>query len=449
MDIKKPRLLVLTDIGGDPDDEQTLIRLLTYANEFDIEGIIPEFWKSDEHKERMGIPKNQMKLVRKIVDAYGKVRDNLKKHKKGYPAADKLSSKIKRGKVNVPFTLDEEVGDVKNIIGKDKDTEGSEWIINLVDKDDLRPLNIVVWGGTADLAQALWKVRKNRDKEEIKDFISKIRVHAIDDQDITSPWIRNNFPDLFYIFNHARNGNKWNSCYRGMFLGGDESLTSKDWVLQNVKKDHGPLGKCYPLNTGTGDNPYGCLKEGDTPSWLYFLPVGLNKPEHPEWGSWGGRFNKIKEGNIYRDAIDEVNNVKNHRVTVWRWRPYFQNDFQARMDWCVESYKNANHNPVAVVEGDESKEILQKTVKTGERITIDASDSYDPDEDNIEYKWWIYREAGSYEGKIKIKGKRASKVTVEVPANGVNKNFHLILGVTDDGEPPLTAFRRLIFEIEN
>lgn len=36
----KPRLLVLTDIGGDPDDQQLMIRLMTYANEFEIEGLI-------------------------------------------------------------------------------------------------------------------------------------------------------------------------------------------------------------------------------------------------------------------------------------------------------------------------------------------------------------------------------------------------------------------------
>ena len=36
----RPRLVVLTDIGGDPDDQQSMIRLMTYANEFEIEGLI-------------------------------------------------------------------------------------------------------------------------------------------------------------------------------------------------------------------------------------------------------------------------------------------------------------------------------------------------------------------------------------------------------------------------
>ena len=36
----RPRLLVLTDIGGDPDDQQSLVRLMVYANEFEIEGLV-------------------------------------------------------------------------------------------------------------------------------------------------------------------------------------------------------------------------------------------------------------------------------------------------------------------------------------------------------------------------------------------------------------------------
>ena len=49
-----PRLLVLTDIGDDPDDEQSLVRLLVYANKFDIEGFVTELWWKDTHNGRHG-----------------------------------------------------------------------------------------------------------------------------------------------------------------------------------------------------------------------------------------------------------------------------------------------------------------------------------------------------------------------------------------------------------
>ena len=36
----KQRLVVLTDISNEPDDEQSLVRLLVYASDFDIEGLV-------------------------------------------------------------------------------------------------------------------------------------------------------------------------------------------------------------------------------------------------------------------------------------------------------------------------------------------------------------------------------------------------------------------------
>ena len=36
--LTKPRVIVLTDITNEPDDEQSMVRFLCYANEFDVEG---------------------------------------------------------------------------------------------------------------------------------------------------------------------------------------------------------------------------------------------------------------------------------------------------------------------------------------------------------------------------------------------------------------------------
>ena len=38
--LERIRLIIETDAGGDPDDEQSLVRFLLYANEWDVEGII-------------------------------------------------------------------------------------------------------------------------------------------------------------------------------------------------------------------------------------------------------------------------------------------------------------------------------------------------------------------------------------------------------------------------
>jgi hypothetical protein len=278
--------------------------------------------------------------------------------------------------------------------------------------------------------------------------VSKIRVHAIGDQDDTGPWIREQFPGLFYILDHARDGDKMHSCYRGMFLGGDESLTARAWVDAHVRRNHGPLGAFYPPETWTGPNPHGTLKEGDTPSWFYFLQNGLNVPAEPSFGGWGGRFAPCGTGSrAWQDAQDTVEGETSGRATVWRWRPHFQRDFQARMDWCVQPAGGANHAPVAVVNGEKGKQPVRISAMPGERITFAAADSYDPDGGAQRFRWWIYREAGTYEGEVTLDDARYPQASLRVPLDAAGTTFHVVLEVTDDGTPPLTGYRRAIVAV--
>ena len=80
-----------------------------------------------------------------------------------------------------------------------KDSEGSNWIIKVLEEEDNRPLWISVWGGVNTLAQSLDKIKKTKSQKEAKRLISKLRVYTISDQDDSGLWIRNNFPDLFYL----------------------------------------------------------------------------------------------------------------------------------------------------------------------------------------------------------------------------------------------------------
>jgi hypothetical protein len=439
----RPRLVVLTDIGGDPDDEQSLVRLLVYSNEFDIEGIIPQLWLNHSGRHGTLSPNSQMALVRDMIGLYGQVQENLARHADGYPAEPYLRGVLKRGMVDVPHPG--KTKDIFSFVGAGKDTEGSDWIISVVDRSDPRPVDINIWGGSADLAQALWKVRDERSQSELDSFISRIRVHAIGDQDDTGPWIRDNFPDLFYILDHARDGDKMHSCYRGMFIGGDESLTTREWIDKHVRHDHGPLGEFYPPKTWTGPNPNSALKEGDTPSWFYFYENGLNVPSEPEFGGWGGRFSP--NGRYYQDAEDTVDDETSGRATVWRWRPAFQNDFQARMDWCVKSYSEANHNPIAIINGDSSRKPLRISASPGDTVRLDASESSDPDGDSITCKWWIYGEAGTYQPMDSTTYSTSAKSSLQIPSDASGKNIHVILEIRDDGLPPLMGYRRVIIEV--
>lgn len=317
---ERPRLAVLTDIGGDPDDQQALVRLMVYSNEFDI-GLLLASSAGIPGELKQAVVRPD--LIRATIQAYGQVLPNLKNHAQGWPEADGLLEKVKPGN---PLRGREH-------IGEGHDTDGSKALIQLVDAGSpAGPLNIAIWGGQTDFAQALWQVKKNRGADGLAEFVKRLRVYDIDDQDKLAEWIRQEFPGLFYILAKAAPGrDKREGLSRGMYLAGDESLTSRDWIEKHVRSK-GPLGALYPVKTWTAPNPHSCMKEGDTPSWFFFLPTGGNDPADPSKPGWGGQFLKEPDG-WYRDAPAEKG--ADPRTAVSRWRPAFQADFARRMDWCL------------------------------------------------------------------------------------------------------------------
>jgi len=452
----KHRLIVLTDIEADPDDSQTLIRLLLYSNQIDIEGLIAT---TSTHQRKWVFPES----IREIVKAYGQVQPNLLKHEPGFPAAEKLLSLVKQG---LPVYGMEGVGE-------GKDSEGSEWIIKVLEENDDRPVWVSVWGGPNTLAQALWNIRQTRSSLEADRLIAKLRVYTISDQDDSGPWMRKEFPGLFYIVSVGGGyGSATWSAIRNNIRGIDNYRISNEWITKNIQQGHGPLGAKYP------DVAYGM--EGDTPSWLNLILNGLSNPEHPDWGGWGGRYEYYKpepQSNVnsrfpgrepaepetrpiwtnakdtytpripnqYGRAIrkDTVTFTDN-QVTLWRWRDDFQNDFAARMEWCTKSYEEANHPPVPHVNGPE-----EFTVKSGDIFSLDADGTTDPDGDNLSYWWFQYPEPGSYDKEINFRlAENLYNVhTIVAPEVEKPETIHFILKVTDKGKPALSRYKRVIVNV--
>jgi hypothetical protein len=447
----KPRVLVLTDIENEPDDAQSLVRFLTYGNQWDVEGLIAT---TSVHMQK----KVAAWRIREIVAAYGKVRDNLERHEPGYPSADYLLSVLHESYPDYGLRA----------VGEGKDSAGSEWIIKVVDKSDSRPVWVTVWGGPNCLAQALWKVRVTRSPAEVDQFVAKLRVYTISDQDDSGPWLRKEFPKLFYIcspgyhaggaYHYATWSGISGDKFHGRFGGADFSIVDNPWLDQHVRSK-GPLGAQYPKTE--------YLMEGDTPSFLNLVNNGLSNSEQPDWGGWGGRyefylpryqkwFPAPEPRPFWSDAVDEVRgtdgnwHTSNH-ATIWRWRFAYQNDFAARMIWSVTTnYAEANHPPVPKL-----GHAAQLSAKPGERVNLSAVGSTDPDGDELSYQWFYYPEPGTFtmstarSGQpLTIENADQAQAWFVVPTSGMLRNgtMHIILAVTDTGKPPLTRYQRIIVD---
>jgi hypothetical protein len=447
--VAKPRVFVLTDIENEPDDAMSLVRFLVYSNQFDVEGLGAT--TSIHQPDKVAAWR-----IREIVAAYEKVRDNLELHEPGYPTAESLRGVTYEGRPEYGMKA----------VGKEHDSVASERLIAAVDREDARALWVPVWGGPNVLAQALWKVRETRSRAHLDAFVAKLRVYTISDQDDSGPWIRKNFPALFYIaspgfhgggaYHHATWSGISGDKFHGRFAGGDFAIVDNPWLDEHVRKK-GPLGAQYPRVE--------FLMEGDTPSFLNLIDNGLSDPEHPDWGGWGGRYELYlprmekwfadpETRPLWTNAEDEVMgadgswHTSNH-ATIWRWREAYQNDFVARMDWSVKPRAEANHPPLAKAQAD------RLGAKPGDRVTLSAAGSSDPDGDALSYSWFYYGEAGSLSTQngrtgapLTIEGATARDASFVVPKNAFKLGtMHIVLAVTDDGSPRLTRYRRVIVNV--
>jgi Cellulose-binding Sde182, nucleoside hydrolase-like domain/Cellulose-binding protein Sde0182, C-terminal domain len=444
--LEKPRVIVLTDITNEPDDEESMVRFLVYSNEYDVEGLIAttSVWLRDKVRPDQ---------IRERIQAYGRVRENLLKHAPGYPTAEHLLSVTKAGRPE--FGMEG--------VGPGKASEGSRHIIEVVDRPDERPVWVCVWGGANCLAQALWDVKYTRSRQELDAFVSKLRVYTISDQDNSGRWMRITFSNLFYIVTPSEVGHS--EYYKATWTGisGDRQyknspfykfeLVDNPWLRKNIINGHGPLGALYP------ELKY--IMEGDTPSFLGLISNGLGSRISPSYGGWGGRYVLCQtyaethpiwtNARGSQDTVVADNGVEytSDQATIWRWREAYQHDFAARMDWCVAtSFGAANHNPVAAFENDKSKAVVKMTVKSGQRVKLSAAGTYDPDGDEIFYHWFVYREAGTYAGTVDIQNSTSQQASFTAPQVTQAKEIHVILELRDDGEPSLYSYRRVVVTVQ-
>ena len=460
----KPRLVVCTDIAPadvEPDDMESMVRLMAYADCFEIEALITSVgWNCDPY------PLEWQQYLYRVITAYAKDVPNLmrrsgqKKHlslKKengqqelGYwPSAEYITSRAVMGSM---------YGGIRSI-GDRNDSPGSELLIRLADEDDPRPIYVAAWGGANTLAQAIWRVKQSRSAYELAKFVRKFRLFTITDQDMkydmrmdraysSHMWLRKEFQnDLQFIWDEGA----WQEqC----------ELGKQHWQQhqQNIQ-GHGALGREYPN--------YKWGVEGDTPSFLYVMPNGLNNPEDPLQCGWAG----YHERGICADSLTTAwtswkEPVRSISVGYkQRFYPDELNDFCARMQWAAEGRGNLNpyivftpqvkfDHPLSLegaamaVSNDTITLTVPPSVGKNDVFTIrmDASKSFDPDGDGLSFLWWQQPEIGHT--RIAIEASDESIATIRIPAKAIGDTVHLICEVHDNGPFHLVSYRRIIITIK-
>ena len=451
---QKPRIIVTSD--GEIDDQCSMVRFLLYANEWDIEGIITSSSQYHWHGHKWAGDD----WVQPYLDAYAKVHPNLVKHDSGYPTPKYLQARTLLGNVETEGEMD-------------AITPGSQHIVKvLLNESDDHPVWLQAWGGTNTIARALKSIEEEH-PEKMAYVANKIRFFFIWEQDSTYQtyirphWGKYNIPTIISdqfiaIFYHWK---KYLPMEQQAYL-------AASWMKPNILENHGPLCALYPAHE-QGDKGFDAgdfRSEGDSPAFLHTIPTGLRSMESPGWGGWGGRYVRVRD-NTWLDPVADPayrypkgrwytgsawgrtrlkKGIANDAALTaylkpqWRWLDAIQNDFAARADWCVKPYAQVNHAPVVKL-----AHALDLKFQPGQKVSLSASGTTDPDGDELVYRWWQYQQADTYEGAIDIVNTRKQDASFTVPGHGgKGKTIHVICEVTDNGTPPLTRYRRVVVEIE-
>lgn len=429
---KKIRYVICTDMTH--DDDNSLIRLLHYANEIDIEAIIvtdqgPETQRIDDWPDKI------WNRAQSILDAYEQVVNNLRLHDPNFPSADYFRSITKQGKGTAQrMTGSSDQGQEKfwDYVGEGRDSDGSDYLIEVFEKEDERPIYVGFWGGSITFAQAMWRYQQNHSEKEVQALLDKLIFHCISFQDVTFDM----FLDLDSIGKNIGTSKPFYGDYErerlipALLLADGSNFWKYIGAVdeEKVYEFSGPLVDLYDKGG-----------EGDTPSFLNLISMnlGLSKITKPGFGGWGDMFEKYDLKNVW---------VANHNKPeeLMRWLPETTNSFYARCMWEENDYESCNHAPVARFKGVTGKDFIYLDASPGEKVFLNADGSIDPDGDTLAFNWWHYNAADSYDQPIEIKNNNRQKTELTIPEDSQGKNIHIILEVKDNGSPVLTAYRRII-----
>ncbi|MEO1148705.1 MAG: nucleoside hydrolase-like domain-containing protein [Cyanobacteria bacterium J06638_22] len=317
-----PRVFVFSDIepSGEPDDSLSMAFFLLSANLFDIEGLVASL------DGRSTFPGE----ISKIVDLYETDYPNLVTYDRNYPTPDSLRQVIRAGSSQ---TFDaNRARDPRNI------SSGAQLLIEAAHKADDRPLNVLLWGGATEVAEA---VRAD------PSIIPKIRVFMNGSPDLyndtnTDPQGRD------FLYEQSQNNGLYFAEFRDFGNPNPNNypngLSAEAFTRQYID-GHGALGDFaatrvkLPVNGFGGKRVQG-VDFSDGATYLYFMRGDYNDPlaDH-----WGGRYAQPDS------SVDYYVSPWNYKDVVTRHQESFLTFISETADRAKSPNNSQNPSPGIIV----------------------------------------------------------------------------------------------------
>jgi hypothetical protein len=319
-------VIIDTDLGGDPDDIQSLFRAVHYSDIIKIRGIVSTP-RNNPEKHPWDTIKNT-----ELIEHWIKRIDVEHLRANGFPelmSEAALLSVVKEG------------ASTTGPPSATGSSEGSDWIIETArNYSKENPLWILVWGGITTTAQALHDAPDIADKIRIYFISSSNTLHDPASRDFVFEFMQNKYADLWWIENGIlpRGSHEtFRGIYQSGLQAGEWSFTSFiDHNIRNHGSDHQGLfeekcGDVFPV----ANWPKNSLKEGDSPSLLYLMsPIigNIGDVDDPRQENWGGQFRHFDKEKYPNYYVDLDLPAEECQWTIGKWRYDILKDWKERWD---------------------------------------------------------------------------------------------------------------------
>src|SRR4029453_17099654 len=120
--VARPRIVVMTDIANEPDDQMSMVRFLLYSNGFDVEGLVATTSTWMKNKVPPG-------AILSVLHPYDARQPNLLKPAPGFPAAAALRAVVVSGQPSYGMAA----------VGSGKSSPGSGLMLRAAAQPGARP----------------------------------------------------------------------------------------------------------------------------------------------------------------------------------------------------------------------------------------------------------------------------------------------------------------------